>query len=114
MSLAPLHAGAQQMSGAATVEAQVTQPKWEGPPRLKFGVIGLNHGHITGMTDAIMRGGGELAWVYAKEPALLKQYQEKYPTVKVARSEAEILDDAAVKVVLSAAILSSGRRSASA
>ena len=104
MSLAPLHAGAQQMSGAATVEAQVAQPKWEGPPRLKFGVIGLNHGHITGMTDAIMRGGGELAWVYAKEPALLKQYQEKYPTVKVARSEAEILDDAAVKVVLSAAI----------
>ena len=106
MSLAPLHAGAQPptMSGAATVEAQVSQPKWEGPPRLKFGVIGLNHGHITGMTDAIMRGGGDLAWVYAKEPALLKQYQEKYPNVKVARSEAEILDDAAVKVVLSAAI----------
>lgn len=96
--------GAQQMSGAATVEKQVTQKAWQGPPRLKFGVIGLNHGHITGMTDAVMRGGGELAWVYAKEPALLKQYQEKYPTVKVARSEAEVLDDPAVKVVLSASI----------
>jgi len=104
MSLAPLSAGAQQMSGAATVEAQVTQRPWEGPPRLKFAVIGLNHGHITGMTDAIMRGGGELAWVYAKEPALLKQYQEKYPAVKVARTEAEVLDDPAVKVVLSASI----------
>ena len=85
------------MSGAATVEAQVTQPKWEGPPRLKFAVIGLNHGHINSMTDAVMRGGGELAWVYAKEPELLTQFQEKYPTVKVARSEAEILEDAAVR-----------------
>ncbi|MGV3515860.1 Gfo/Idh/MocA family protein [Luteitalea sp.] len=104
LSLSPLPAAAQQMSGAATVEAQVTQPKWEGPPRLKFGVIGLNHGHITGMTDAVMRGGGELAWVYAKEPALLEQFRQKYPAAKVARSEAEILDDASVKVVLSASI----------
>ena len=96
--------GAQQMSGASTVEKQVTQKAWQGPPRLKFAVIGLNHGHITGMTDAVMRGGGELAWVYAREPALLKQYTEKYPMAKVARSEAEILDDPAVKVVLSASI----------
>ena len=95
---------AQQMSGAATVERQVAQPKWQGPPRLKFGVIGLNHGHITGMTEAVIRGGGEPAWVYAKEPALVKQFQERFPNAKLARSEAEVLDDAAVKVVLSASI----------
>jgi predicted dehydrogenase len=106
MSVAPLPAGAQAptMSGAATVERQVTQPKWEGPPRLKFGVIGLNHGHITGMTEAVMRGGGECAWVYAREPALIKQFHERFPNARLARSEAEVLDDAAVKVVLSASI----------
>ena len=92
------------MSGAATVERQVSQPKWQGPPRLKFGVVGLNHGHITGMTEAVMRGGGEVGWVYAKEPELVKQFQQRFPGAKLARSEAEVLDDPAVKVVLSAAI----------
>jgi predicted dehydrogenase len=104
LSLGGSSAAAQQMSGAATVERQVAQPKWQGPPRLKFGVIGLNHGHITGMTEAVIRGGGEPAWVYAKEPALVKQFQERFPNAKLARSEAEVLDDAAVKVVLSASI----------
>ncbi len=40
------------------------------PPQIKFGVIGLNHGHINSQVDAVMRGGGELVWVYAKEPDL--------------------------------------------
>ncbi len=93
-----------QMSGAATVERQAAQPRWEGPPRLKFAAIGLNHGHITGMTDAVLRGGGEIAWVYAKEPELVKQFQERFPTARLARSEAEVLDDRSVKVVLSASI----------
>ena len=97
-------AGQSQMSGAATVERQSTQPVWQGPPRLAFAVIGLNHGHINGMTDAVMRGGGELTWVYAKEPALIKEFQQRHPKVKVARTEAEVLDDANVKVVLSASI----------
>ncbi len=94
----------QQMSGAATVERQVTQPRWQGPPRLKFAAIGLNHGHITGMTEAVIRGGGEIAWVYATEPALLKQFQARFPNATLARSEAEVLDDPEIKVVLSASI----------
>ena len=98
LSLAGTSAGAQtppsQMSGAATVERQSTQPVWQGPPRLAFAVIGLNHGHINGMTDAVIRGGGELTWVYAKEPALIKEFQQRHPKVKVARTEAEVLDDA--------------------
>ena len=93
-----------QMSGAATVERQVAQPRWQGPPRLKFGVIGLNHGHITGMTDAVIRGGGEIAWVYAAEPPLVKQFQARFPGARLARSEAEVLEDPSVKVVLSASM----------
>jgi predicted dehydrogenase len=75
-------------------------------PSIKFSVIGLNHGHIYGMTDAIIRGGGELVSVYAKEPDLLSAYIKKYPQVKQAKEEKEILEDKSIQLVLSAAIAS--------
>jgi hypothetical protein len=31
----------------------------------------MNHSHIYGQTNAVLRGGGELVSVYAKEPDLL-------------------------------------------
>ena len=42
-----------------------------------------------------MRGGGELVWVYAKEPDLVKAFRSDFPQAKVARSEDEILQDSA-------------------
>ena len=42
------------------------------PAKIKFAVIGLNHGHINGQTTATIRGGGELVAVYAKEPDLAR------------------------------------------
>lgn len=76
----------------------------EGASRIRIGVIGLNHGHINSMTSAVMRGGAALAWVYAKEPDLAKAFLERFPAAKLARSEAEILEDDAVHAVVSAAI----------
>ena len=72
-------------------------------PRITFSVIGLNHAHINGMTDAVARGGGELVAVYAKEPDLAAAFVKKYPQVKLAGSEKEILESN-VQLVLSAAI----------
>lgn len=92
------------MSGADTVQRQVTQKGWDGPPRLEFGVIGVNHGHITGMTDAVMRGGGKLTHFYAKEPELAAAFGKQYPDAKLARSEEEILENPRIKAVLSAGI----------
>ena len=43
-------------------------------PEVRFGVIGLNHGHIYGQTNAIIRNGGKLVSVYAKEEDLLDQF----------------------------------------
>jgi predicted dehydrogenase len=74
-----------------------------GPPRIRFSVIGLNHGHINGMTDAVIRGGGELVAVYAKEPDLSAAFVKKYPQAKPAGSEKAILESN-VQLVLSAAI----------
>ena len=74
------------------------------PARLRFATIGLNHGHIYGQTEAVIRGGGELAWVYAEEPELLANYTKRFPQARPARSEREILDDTSIQLVVSASI----------
>jgi predicted dehydrogenase len=74
------------------------------PPRIKFGVIGLNHGHIYGQTDAVTRGGGELVAFHAEETDLADAFAKRYPQAKRARTEAEILESGEIQLVLSAAI----------
>ncbi len=74
------------------------------PPRIRFAAIGLNHGHIYGQTEAVIRGGGELVAVYAKEPDLLAAYTKRFPQAKPARSEREILEDKSLQLVVSASI----------
>jgi len=71
---------------------------------IKFSVIGLNHGHIYGQTEAVLRGGGELVSFYAKEPDLAEAFAKRYPQAKLAKSEKEILEDKAIQMVVSASI----------
>ncbi|MCU0250027.1 MAG: Gfo/Idh/MocA family oxidoreductase [Vicinamibacterales bacterium] len=73
-------------------------------PVLKFAVIGLNHGHINAQTNAILGARGELAWVFAKEGDLVEAFRKQYPQAKPARTEDEVLEDASVRLVVSAAI----------
>jgi predicted dehydrogenase len=77
---------------------------YQGSPRLRFSVIGINHDHIHGQIGATTRGGGELVSFYAKEPELAANFAKRYPNVKQARSEDEILQDKSIQLVLSAAI----------
>ncbi|MBO9202497.1 MULTISPECIES: Gfo/Idh/MocA family protein [Niastella] len=73
-------------------------------PRIKFSVIGINHAHIYGQVNAVIRGGGQLVSLYAKEPDLVAEFTKRYPQVKVAASEKEILEDRSIQLVLSSAI----------
>ena len=73
-------------------------------PRIKAGVIGINHNHIYGQVAAVLQGGGELVSVYAKEPDLLAAFTKRFPQARVARAEAEILEDPAIRLVLSSGI----------
>lgn len=82
-------------------QAAITQSK---NPVLQFAVIGINHAHISAQVNAVLRGGGGLAWVYAKEPDLLEGFRKQFPQAKVARSEDEVLQDPTVKLVLSSGI----------
>jgi len=75
-----------------------------GRSRLKFAVIGINHNHINSQVGAVLRGGGELVWLYAKEPDLVKDFQKRFPQARLARSEDEVLQDSSIQLVLSSAI----------
>jgi predicted dehydrogenase len=71
---------------------------------IRFSVIGLNHGHIFGMVDSLIEGGGTLEAVYSREPELLPVFTKRFPNVKIAKSEAEIIEDNSIQLVASAGI----------
>lgn len=77
---------------------------YQGPARIKFSVIGINHDHIYGMVAAVIRGGGEFISFYAKEPDLASAFAKKFPQAKQAGSEKEILEDHSIQLVLSSII----------
>ncbi len=74
------------------------------PPRVKFAAIGLNHGHINGQCESVIRGGGELVSFFAIEPDLIAAFQKRFPNATLARSQKEILEDRSLKLVVSASI----------
>jgi predicted dehydrogenase len=73
-------------------------------PRIRFSVIGINHGHIYGQVEAVKRGGGEFVSYYAKEPELLAAFAKQFPEAKLVRNEKEILEDNSIHLVLSSII----------
>jgi predicted dehydrogenase len=93
-------ASARDMTGAGRQAA----PEPARPRRIRFAAIGLNHGHINGQVDTVIRGGGELVSFFAKEPDLAAAFAKRYPNARLARSEREILEDSAIQLVVSAAI----------
>ncbi|WP_066794136.1 Gfo/Idh/MocA family protein [Sphingomonas soli] len=72
--------------------------------RIDFAAIGMDHAHIYGMCDAVIRGGGTLKSYYTTDPKQIEAFGKRYPGAKLARSEDEILADKSIKVVLSASI----------
>ncbi len=97
------------LAGSAAVSALpstafASPPPRQSPAKIRFSVIGINHGHINGQVDAVTRGGGELVSMYAKEPDLTAAFVKRYPNVRVAKSEDEILADKSIQLVVSAAI----------
>jgi len=87
-------------------EEIILKPSQRYDPKesISFSVIGLNHDHIYGMVGALINGGGKLISVYAAEPELLKAFTKRFPGVKVAGGEKEILEDPSIQLVASASI----------
>lgn len=90
--------------GDAPTEGAPARAAPEAKHRVPFGVIGLDHGHIYAITDAMIRGGGVLTAFYASDAKQVSAFRRRYPGVRLARSEDEIIEDKTIKLVCSAAI----------
>jgi len=69
-----------------------------------YGAVGLEHGHIYGMCQALNEAGASLRWVYDRDPAKVEQFRSRFPEAKAARSEDEVSNDPAVRLVAGAAV----------
>ncbi len=96
--------GLPSAGGSIVHEVAAPGAQVEAKYSIKFGVIGLDHSHILGITAAVIRGGGELVAFYSDLPKAVADFQKLYPSARLARSEDEILEDPSIQLVASAAI----------
>lgn len=73
-------------------------------PRLRFAAIGLNHDHIFMQVDRMLAAGGELVGFHCCEDDLAAEFVAAYPDARRAASQAEIMEDESIQLVLTAAI----------
>jgi len=74
------------------------------PPPIRFAAIGLNHGHIYDQVTLLLRAGAELAGYCASEPELRAEFARAYPDAPPAASEAALLEDETLQLIVTAAI----------
>jgi predicted dehydrogenase len=73
-------------------------------PSIRFAVIGINHNHIFGQINLLLNAGAEFVSFFAPEADLAERFGGLFSEIKRARSTAEILEDAAIDLVVSAGI----------
>lgn len=76
------------------------------PGQFVFSAIGLDHGHIGGMSAGLVDAGATLKWIYDPDPAKVAAYLRMFPQAKAARCEAEAMEDPEVRLVASACVTS--------
>ncbi|WP_167612016.1 Gfo/Idh/MocA family protein [Maribellus sediminis] len=105
-SFLPSDLFANDLNGSNTPKEIILKPEKRTPPKnsIRFSVIGINHGHIYGMVNALLGGGGELVAVYSREKELLPNFTRLYPDAKITQSEEEILKDTTIQLIASAGI----------
>ncbi len=91
-------------SGNVQAEILPVLPPEQSKYKIRFGVCGMSHDHIHGMIAAIRRGGGEFAAYWGGEPDKLAVFAQRYPDVKIARTQDEIVDDKSLHLVLSSQV----------
>lgn len=72
--------------------------------RLKFGVIGINHGHIYSMAASIIAAGGQMVAFYALEDDLAADFLKRFPDTIRLSDAAAIYENQEIKLILSSAI----------
>jgi predicted dehydrogenase len=67
---------------------------------IRFGVIGLTHNHVYGLTDQLLDAGAELVSVFSDEREDLNEYISRYPQVSRADSAVSILEDDSIQLIV--------------
>ena len=105
VTAAGLISSAELTAKSIRLKSETSHPKQtSNVAPIRFSVIGLNHGHIYGQAEAIIRNGGKLVSFFGKEPELVSAFQKRHPDAKLARSEKEILEDSSIQLIVSASI----------
>src|SRR3954453_6985327 len=73
-------------------------------PTIRFSVIGINHNHIYGQVNLLLRAGAELVDFFAGEPDLAADFARAFPQANQVASAAAILEDSSIQLIVSAAI----------
>lgn len=91
---------------AETVKAETLPLLPEARPQhhIRFGVCGISHDHIHGMIGAIQRGGGEMVSCWGLEADKLALFKSRYPGVKIAATQDEVLHDPTLQLVMTSHI----------
>jgi len=71
---------------------------------IRFGVAGTNHRHIHGQVGCLVGAGAAFVSFHEPDPALAEEFAKRYPNVRRARCEAEVLEDASIRLLVTAAI----------
>jgi predicted dehydrogenase len=75
-------------------------------PGFAFAAIGLNHGHIYGQTEVMIKAGCRLKAFFAPEDDLAAAYSARFPDARRVADERAILEDPEISLVIGAGILS--------
>ena len=71
---------------------------------IDIAAIGLTHSHIYGQVDCLLREGARLVGFWSDEEDVAKPFAEKYPQARRAADRRELLDNPAIKLILTSAI----------
>jgi predicted dehydrogenase len=71
---------------------------------LRFAAIGLDHPHIWGLVEVMLREGAALAAFHASDDKLAKPFSERYPRARRVADPRQVLEDDDIGLIVSAAI----------
>jgi predicted dehydrogenase len=72
--------------------------------KIRFGVIGANHGHIYSQVDVLVQAGAEFGGYFIAEDELAAAFANTYPGVQRVGERERLLNDPTIELIVSAAI----------
>lgn len=79
-------------------------PASDSRPPVRVAALGLDHGHIFGMAQAVVSAGAELVAYHPAEGGFAAAFGKAHPDARAAAAPREILEDESIDLVLCAAV----------